>query len=82
MSLVKIISLNNITNFNKDNSYLNIVERKKPDSSNIFFKELLRKPFNINKTIAKKSIFEDIKRLLNKTVSKKIQVNKFYNIWL
>ena len=82
MSLVKKISLNNITNFNKDNSYLNIVERKKPDSSNVFFEELLRKPFDVNKTIAKKSIFDDIKRLLNKNVSKKIQVNKFYNIWL
>ena len=28
-SLVKTTSLNNIINFNRDNSYLNIVERKK-----------------------------------------------------
>ena len=82
MSLVKKISLNNIINFNKDNSYLNIVERKMPNGSNIFFEELLSKPFDVNKTIAKKSIFEDIKRLLNKTVSKKVQVNEFYQIWL
>ena len=51
MSLVKKISLNNITNFNKDNSYLNIVERKKPDSSNVFFEELLRKPFDLYSVI-------------------------------
>ena len=82
MPSVKGIDLDKLTSFYKDNSCLNIVQRKKPYKADVFFEELLLEPLNINKIIIKKTILEDIKNLLNKTVSKKIQNNIFYHIWL
>ena len=82
MSLVKNINIKNLINFNKDNSYLSIVERNQPDNAQIFFEELLQEPFNLHETIAKKTILKGIKALLKKNLSKKIQDNIFYNTWL
>ena len=82
MSLVKNINIENLSNFCKDSSYLSIVERKKPENAQIFFEELLKKPFNLHKTIEKKTFLEDIKFLLAENLSKKIQSNSFYDIWL
>ena len=82
MSLVKKINLDNLTNFSRDNSYLSIVERKKPNNAKVFFKELLKKPLNLSIVIEKKTILEDIRFVLNKNLSIKIQNNNFYNIWL
>tara|TARA_B100001121_G_C18605282_1_gene581480 strand:- start:438 stop:1079 length:642 start_codon:yes stop_codon:yes gene_type:complete len=82
MSLVKKINLDSLIHFSQDNSYLSIVERDKPDDADAFFQELLEEPFNLNKIVAKKTILQDIKRVLDKNLSKKVQANKFYNIWL
>ena len=59
MSLVKNINIENLSNFCKDSSCLSIVERKKPENAQQFFEELLKNPFNLNKTIEKKTFLEE-----------------------
>ena len=54
MPSVKRIDLDKLTSFYKDNSCLNIVQRKKPYKADVFFEELLLEPLNINKIIKKK----------------------------
>ncbi len=82
MSTVKKINISNLPNFSRDKALLSIVERDVPEEANKFFKNLLLKPFNINQKVYKKSSFDDIKRILDKTIKKKIEDNIFYNEWI
>ena len=57
-----------IENFYKDESYLNILERRKPYDADRFFQNILSETFQINASIAKKEAYNAIKYLLkNKT---------------
>ena len=67
--IIKKTNLNKLSNFGKDNSYLSIVERKKPRNSDLFFKDLLVQPISISVIIKKNSAFSDIKKILDKTLS-------------
>ena len=80
--IIKKINLNSLVNFEKDDSYLSIVERKTPNGANAFFKDLLDHPLSINITVSKKSAFTDIKNTLNRILSSNIQKNLFYNLWI
>ena len=80
--IIKKTNLNKLRNFGKDNSYLSIVERKKPKNSNLFFKDLLVQPISICEIISKDSAFSDIKKILYKTLSLKLKGNLFYNYWI
>lgn len=80
--IVKKIKLNNIINFNKNTSQLNIVERTIPKKSNFFFKKLLIKPISINIKVNRKSVFEDIKSILDYELSYNIQDKLFYYFWI
>ncbi len=82
MSLVKTVELNDLDSFFKDNSYLSIVKRNKPKKANIFFKELVSKPFSIQVQVYKNSILESIQDVLNKNISKILINSSFYNVWI
>ena len=55
--IIKKTNLNKLSNFGKDNSYLSIVERKKPRNSDLFFKDLLVQPISICEIISKNAAF-------------------------
>ena len=80
--IIKKTNLNKLSNFGKDNSYLSIVERKKPRNSDLFFKDLLVQPISISVIISKNSAFSDIKKILDKTLSLNLKNNLFYNYWI
>lgn len=74
--------LNSLRNFPKENYRLGIVERKAPKNSNIFFKKIYHSLNDISCNINKRSAKEDIKRVLGKKISKNIQKDVFYEIWI
>ena len=82
MSVVKEIEFNKLINFSHNGSFLSYVNRKKPSNANAFFKKLLRDPFNINHEVFKKSSREDIKNILDATISSKYRDDIFYNKWV
>ena len=82
MTLVKKINLDSLTNFSREKSYLSIVEREQPNNAKIFFEELLKTPFNLNKLVARKTILHDTKIILDENLPKNIKDNAFYNSWL
>lgn len=82
MSVVKEIEFNKLINFSHNGSFLSYVNRKKPSNANAFFKKLLRDPFNINHEVFKKSSREDIKDILDATISSKLRDDIFYNKWV
>ena len=83
MPLVKKIKFNELIKFSKDNSLLSIVERVKPNTSEIFFRQLmLLENLGIKENINAKSCFENIKDILDQYVSKNIRNNNFYNFWI
>ena len=82
MSLVKTIELKELSYFFKDNSYLSIVKRDKPNKANSFFKELLTKPLSIHILVKKNSTFKDIKDALNNNISKRLINSSIYSLWI
>ena len=77
MNYMKRIDFDSISNFHKDNSLLSIVERPTPEKANLFFKQLLLNPFNINEKVFKKNSYEDIKRILDKNLPNKVKITLF-----
>ena len=82
MSVVKEVEFDKLINFSHNKSFLSYVNRKKPSNANAFFKKLLRDPFNINHEVFKKSSREDIKDILDATISGKLREDIFYNKWV
>ena len=83
MSLFKKINYEDLKGFKEQNSYLSFVEREKPERFDLFFKELITEPLNVNQEVFKATILEDIKYKLDKSIiSKKIKNNFLYNLWL
>ena len=82
MSAVKNINIRDLSKINIEDSYLTIIDRKKPKITKNFFKELLYEPININQIIKKETALEEIKILLHKVFNKKIQNNIYYNKWI
>ena len=71
-----------IEDFYKNESYLNILERRKPYDADRFFQNILSETFQINASIAKKEAYNAIKYLLKKQLPNKIQDNIFYYKWI
>ena len=82
MSLFKKINYEDLKGFKEQNSYLSFVEREKPERFDLFFKELIAEPLNVNQEVFKATILEDIKDKLDSIISKKIKNNFLYNLWL
>ena len=82
MSLFKKINYEDLKCFKEHHTYLSFVEREKPESFDLFFKELIAEPLNVNQEVFKATILEDIKDKLDSIISKKIKNNFLYNLWL
>ena len=61
---------------------MTIAEREEPKESNIFFKQLIHKPFNVNGQVSKKNSAYDIESIIKKNVSVKSLNSNFYKYWL
>ncbi len=81
MSLVKIIELDELKHFFRDNSYLSIVKRNEPQEAKNFFKEILIKPFNFELQVFRGSILENIRDVLDKIISKSLINKSIYSVW-
>ena len=79
MQTIKKYSVNN---FYRDDLYLNILDREMPYDSNKFFKILISEPFELNISIKKDNVFEDIKHHLSKQLLEKVKDHVFYYKWI
>ena len=60
--IIKKTNLNKLSNFGKDNSFLSIVERKKPSNSDLFFKEI-RESYGMSHIYKRSSVDQSYKIL-------------------
>ena len=71
-----------IINFKSNNNQLKVLKRKAPSNCDFFFKEI-NKSINAHfGFVNKKNAKNDIHSILRNQVSKKNQLNSFYDIWL
>jgi len=82
MSFFQNIDLDNPSNFSVAKSHLTVAEREKPKESDIFFKNLIRKPFSASGKVFKQSSVNDIRAILEKNICTNSLDNDFYNYWL
>ncbi len=77
-----IIQFRELSTFANDLSTMRIVERDTPKGSDLFFKGLLTKPFNVSKEIFQSNSLEDIESMLNSIIPSKLKNNNFFYFWL
>ena len=82
MSKPNIIQFRELSAFANDLSTMRIVERDTPKGSDLFFKELLKEPFNVSKEIFQSNSLEDIEFMLNRIIPSKLKNNNFFYFWL
>tara|TARA_B100001173_G_scaffold247650_1_gene218098 strand:+ start:47 stop:709 length:663 start_codon:yes stop_codon:yes gene_type:complete len=82
MSIIRVKSIKGLKDFANQSNQLVILERTAPLESSVFFKKLMGITFVVIGEVFKKTALSDIRGILDDVISRKIQNDKFYEIWL
>ena len=82
MSVYLTNNFEEIRNFNNKLDKLFIIKRKRPESSNIFFKKLIKTSFTVIGEITKENALENIRSILECEISQELLNDPFYEDWI
>lgn len=82
MSVFYTNNIKEVNGFNSSSNQLAILKRKIPKDADLFFKKIMKSSLGIAGDVYKKTATNDIKKILDNEIQKKIQDDPFYETWI